>query len=339
MAEVADAGRAGGGAPVAAAARGSEVWWYAGCIGLFLVCPLLLPAAAMGIVGGQRALAWFRSEHERVRADALCGRVAGDAVQRLFRAPLRALLLIVGFSIALHGVFDVKWSSFLWEALPPESVAGETYAWPGVYAAETIQHDDPGRSWYVTGGPYVPMPDDTPREAAERMVSYLHDRFDVDADPAHVEEVFATHRGEIPPETLRASAGSIDHPYTAGLSALQDEYSGAVLDSMLLRTLAVALAVLLAGAAVIRIGIARPPAWVAAKPVGVVLSLVTVALVAAQFLTDAPYRLFEAGAPLFHFHARHAVVVSVAMVALSVWLLATARRRARALADALARPV
>ena len=285
------------------------------------------------------AMRWYRTTHERLRLDSLLSAAPVRAVRRLVLVPLAVFVGALGFSLIYTTAMDLKWSSFVWEALPAETVGGQAYAWPGVYATEALQHGDPpGPSWYVTGGPYVPQPDDTPDAAASRVVAYLHDRYDVDADPRHVAEVFSTTRDAPPPARLESAAGTAPHPYTAGMAALEDEYSGAVLHALRGRTLAVTLALVLAGAIVIRIGAGRPPAWISGRAAGIGAVAVYVGLAIAHITTDGSYALFQAAIPVFRFHAQHHVPIAATTLAIAALLLVSAHRRAKALAVELSRP-
>ncbi len=295
-------------------------------------------AVGMWLLAFLTVVIWYRAAREQLRTRPRAEVTTRAVLRRCVTVPVTVLLIVVGLSVANQFTFATKHASFLWDSLPTETVAGRPYAWPGVYGADLLQRDrSTARSWYVTGGPYVPLPDEAPDQAAARVQSYLRDRFDIEADASHIEAVLAKHRGEPPPESLRGQPGALVHPYTAGLAAIESEYVGATRAVLIQRSWATALALLLVGCVAIRTGVsvrAVGPRW----PIAIAVAVVGAAALAASWFTALDAVVFEAGVPLFRFHAEHAVAVTVVVLGICAALIASARRVAISVASEASGP-
>jgi hypothetical protein len=111
---------------------------------------------------------------------------------------------------------------FLWGGFPLKEWQGKTYRWPGFWSEDFIV--PPGKSpidWYVDGTEYVPLPSDSPAEAAARVERFLVVRFDLRKDRAWLETRLAAHYS--PAELVDPEAGIWRHPYATGLRAIERE--------------------------------------------------------------------------------------------------------------------
>ena len=281
------------------------------------------------------ACGWFDDAHQRLRVAALTGKDP-HAVRRLFTIPLALLLAVMAVPAVLIVEIDLKNASFVWDSLPTQTIGDRMYEWPGVYDARILRTSDKSSNTaYVTGGPFVPLPSDTPEEAAFRVTRYLAERFDLDADPAWVADALARSReatGSVP-----SGHGSRveKHPYTAGMYEIEARYEPEARRTLLLRTTAGYLCALLLGAIVLRAGAGRPPRWTQSKSLAIATA---VSMLALLFWPGSDPAVYGAMLPLLRFHAEHAFVVTTAGVLLAAGLLRSAYFRAQAVAAELATP-
>lgn len=127
------------------------------------------------------------------------------SLHRFVRTAL-ALTVAAVLGTALMGFFtSAKHGRFVWDA-------GVT----GFYYAEFL-HPSTARGTGVGAlpGGYVPLPSDDADTATDRVVAYVHDRFDLDLDRDHTKSVLTS-------TDTRAHPGS-GNPWYASLQTLADE--------------------------------------------------------------------------------------------------------------------
>lgn len=291
--------------------------------------------AAMAIADGSQVLPWVAAlgtmlavatNKKSFRVWSAMGQSSTEhrlAFRRRVVIPARVLVGVVLTGLAIGSSLNLKDASFVWDSLPVHEFEGVAYRWPGVYVPKFIVPPEGSEAeWYVTGGPYVPLPSDSPQAAAARLRRYLEDRFDIPADEIRIHTLLEAPRsraGRIPPG--RGERG-VEQPYTDGMLAVEREYQSAAYGVLFHRLLLRALVVMLLGACLL-----RAQFWSYARAFATLgVTACVLALLASQLIGGMEHRAYRLVLPVDRFYGENVWVLTIASLAVAVGLLWWARQ-------------